>query len=297
MISKRLLDFAGAASALLLLSPVLAAVALAIRLFLGRPVLFRQERPGYLEKPFTIHKFRTMLDAADSQGNLLPDRLRLTRFGSMLRQTSLDELPELWNVLKGDMSLVGPRPLLPAYLPRYTAFQRRRHEVKPGMTGWAQIHGRNAVAWEQKFAMDVWYVDNRSFWLDVKILWMTIIKVSRREGITHKGHASMAEFLGSDKQTAEPCQAYSYEGVQSNHMEHTQFLKLIDELLELDPGTLKGHEELEGVGWSSLAIIGFMALADEQFELAVSPKSIAQCRTPNDLAGLLGDRICAPQPA
>jgi sugar transferase EpsL len=183
--------------ALVVFSPIMAAVALAVRLLLGRPVLFRQARPGYLGQPVEILKFRTMTNAVDATGIPLPDADRLVPFGKFLRKTSLDELPELWNVLKGDMSLVGPRPLLPQYLSRYTAFQRRRHEGKPGITGWAQIKGRNALTWEQKFELDVWYVDHRSFWLDAKILWLTLQEVIRSEGINQDGHATMPEFLGS----------------------------------------------------------------------------------------------------
>jgi len=168
-----------------------------IRLALGRPVLFRQTRIGLCEKPFTFFKFRTMTDARDASGALLPDEQRLTAFGRFLRATSLDELPQLWNVLRGDMSLVGPRPLLPQYVSRYNAHQRRRHEVKPGITGWAQINGRNAITWEEKFDLDVWYVDHQSLWLDLKILWLTMLKVVRRDGISQSGYATMPEFMGT----------------------------------------------------------------------------------------------------
>jgi lipopolysaccharide/colanic/teichoic acid biosynthesis glycosyltransferase len=191
---KRAGDITGAALALLVLCPILIAVALAVRALLGRPILFRQMRPGYREEPFLIHKFRTMRKAVDPQGYPLPDGERLHPFGNFLRRASLDELPELWNVLRGDMSLVGPRPLLLEYLPRYNDSQRRRHEVKPGITGWAQVNGRNALTWEEKFDLDVWYVDHQTFWLDVKILWLTVLKVLRREGISHAGHATMPEF-------------------------------------------------------------------------------------------------------
>jgi sugar transferase EpsL len=167
---------------------------------LGSPVLFRQQRPGQHGRPFTIYKFRTMSDVRDGQGNLLPDAGRLTPFGRFLRRTSLDELPELFNVLKGEMSLVGPRPLLTEYLDRYTLEQARRHEVRPGITGWAQVNGRNALTWEQKFALDVWYVDHLSFWLDLKILALTGWKVLRCEGISQTGHATMEEFFGSASQ-------------------------------------------------------------------------------------------------
>lgn len=173
-------------------------LAVLVRFKLGSPVLFRQQRPGLHGKPFKLFKFRTMTDARAGDGNLLPDSERLTRFGRFLRKTSLDELPELWNVLKGDMSLVGPRPLLMQYLNRYTPEQARRHEVKPGMTGWAQVNGRNALTWEEKFKLDVWYVDHQSFWLDMKICLLTFIKIVRREGISQEGHATMPFFMGNE---------------------------------------------------------------------------------------------------
>lgn len=194
---KRLFDISAAALALLILSPVLAIVAWQINRKMGSPVLFRQIRPGLNGKPFEMIKFRTMKDAVDAQGNPLPDSERLTPFGQFLRSSSLDELPELWNVLKGDMSLVGPRPLLMEYLPLYTPEQYRRHEVRPGVTGWAQINGRNALSWEEKFQLDVWYVDNRSLWLDIKILFLTVKKVVVRDGISADGEATMPKFTGS----------------------------------------------------------------------------------------------------
>lgn len=169
-------------------------LALMVRLILGKPVLFRQQRPGLHGRPFTIYKFRTMTEACDAHGNLLPDGERLTRFGRFLRGTSLDELPELFNVLKGDMSLVGPRPLLMQYLDRYTPEQARRHKVKPGLTGWSQVNGRNAISWEEKFRLDVWYVDNRSIWLDIKIILITAWMIIRREGINQPGQPTMEEF-------------------------------------------------------------------------------------------------------
>jgi len=181
--------------ALLFLAPFLLALAFLVRLKLGAPVLFRQQRPGLHGKPFTLYKFRTMTDARDAQGALLPDAQRLTPFGRFLRSTSLDELPEFFNVLKGDMSLVGPRPLLMQYLDRYTPEQARRHEVRPGISGWAQVNGRNALTWEEKFALDVWYVDHVSLWLDLKIIALTVWKLLTREGITHPGEATMAEFM------------------------------------------------------------------------------------------------------
>ncbi len=194
---KRLLDFIVAFFALLVLSPLFLVLIMLIRFKLGGPVLFQQIRPGLAGKPFTMVKFRTMLNAADAEGNQLPDAFRLTRFGKILRSTSLDELPGLVNVLKGDMSLVGPRPLLMEYLPLYSKEQARRHEVRPGITGWAQINGRNAISWEEKFKLDVWYVDNRSLWLDIKILLLTVKKVFVREGISAAGEATMSKFTGS----------------------------------------------------------------------------------------------------
>jgi lipopolysaccharide/colanic/teichoic acid biosynthesis glycosyltransferase len=190
------MDVVLALAGLALLWPVLAAAALLIRLSMGRPILFRQTRTGIGGRTFTIYKFRTMSGDRDDRGKLLPDDQRLTGAGRLIRNLSLDEFPQLWNVLKGEMSLVGPRPLLPKYLPRYDDFQRRRHEVKPGITGWAQVNGRNAVTWERKFELDVWYVDHRSLWLDCTILWLTLRKVVSREGISRRGHATTPEFKG-----------------------------------------------------------------------------------------------------
>ncbi|MGQ9542135.1 MAG: sugar transferase [Armatimonadota bacterium] len=194
---KRLMDLCLASVALVLLALPMLVIALLVRLSLGSPVLFRQQRAGLHGKPFTLIKFRTMRDARDERGKLLPDEVRLTRFGKWLRHTSLDELPELLNVLKGEMSLVGPRPLLLEYLPRYSAQQARRHEVKPGITGWAQVNGRNALSWEERFRLDVWYVDNWNLWLDVKILLLTLWKVLKREGISAEGSATMPVFMGT----------------------------------------------------------------------------------------------------
>jgi len=193
---KRFFDIIISVVALVVLSPLLLILTLAIRRKMGIPVLFRQQRPGLRGLPFSLLKFRTMNDARDADGVLLPDANRLTSFGRFLRASSLDELPELFNVLKGNMSLVGPRPLMMQYLDRYTPQQARRHEVKPGITGWAQVNGRNAITWEEKFKLDVWYVDNRSFWLDVKITFMTIWKITKREGISQSGQATMEEFKG-----------------------------------------------------------------------------------------------------
>jgi sugar transferase EpsL len=195
---KRLLDLALAMPILILLSPVFLLLGLAVHLKLGSPILFCQQRPGLCGQPFTILKFRTMTDARDDRGTLLPDEQRLTSLGQFLRSTSLDELPELLNVIKGDMSLVGPRPLLLRYLERYTPQQMRRHEVKPGLTGWAQVNGRNAITWEQKFALDVWYVDHASLGLDLKIIGLTLWKILTREGINQPGQATMAEFMGGE---------------------------------------------------------------------------------------------------
>lgn len=194
--TKRALDIVMAALALLMLFPLFVVVSCLIILLLGRPLLFCQQRPGLNGKPFILFKFRTMTDERDAQGNLLPDAKRLTRFGRFLRSTSLDELPELFNVLKGEMSLVGPRPLLMQYLDRYTPEQARRHEVKPGITGWAQVNGRNALTWEQKFKYDVWYVDYLSLWLDLKIIALTILNILKREGINYPRQATMKEFKG-----------------------------------------------------------------------------------------------------
>ena len=194
---KRALDIVGASLGLLLLAPLLLATAVAVRLWIGHPVLFRQWRPGFLGLPFLLIKFRTMTNACDHLGRPLPDAKRLTPLGRRLRAASLDELPELWNVLRGDMSLVGPRPLLMEYLPLYNEEQMRRHDVKPGITGWAQINGRNTLEWEEKFALDLWYVENCSFWLDLKILARTVVKVFAREGIGHGQEATMPWFTGS----------------------------------------------------------------------------------------------------
>ncbi|MGF1449637.1 MAG: sugar transferase [Opitutales bacterium] len=201
---KRCFDCVMAAGALLVLWPVLLIVALLVWAKLGRPIFFRQVRPGLGGQPFHLVKFRTMRDAVDAQGKPLPDHERLPPFGRFLRGTSLDELPELWNILKGEMSLVGPRPLLMAYLQRYDAEQARRHEVRPGLTGWAQINGRNAVSWEERFRLDVWYVDHRTFALDLKIIALTLLKVLRRESINAVGEATMTEFMGSQTSTVAP---------------------------------------------------------------------------------------------
>ncbi|QUN06896.1 sugar transferase [Shewanella yunxiaonensis] len=197
---KRTFDIFVSLLLLLLFSPLIFLIALKIRSNLGSPILFQQIRPGLSGKPFKMFKFRTMKDALDSQGNPLPDSERMTHFGARLRSSSLDELPELWNVLKGDMSLVGPRPLLVEYLPLYSKEQFRRHEVKPGVTGWAQVNGRNAISWQRKFELDVWYVENNSFFLDLKILLMTVKKVFIKEGISGDGEVTMKAFTGDDSE-------------------------------------------------------------------------------------------------
>ncbi len=201
--AKRLFDITLSGAALLALLPVVAATALLVRRNFGRPVLFRQERPGLGGAPFNLVKFRTMTNAASADGTVKPDAERLTPFGKKLRATSLDELPELWNILKGEMSFVGPRPLLTAYLPLYDARQARRHEVRPGLTGWAQINGRNTLNWEDRFEHDIWYVENRTLWLDIKIIFRTFAAVLRREGISAAQEATMPPFKGSQRQSAE----------------------------------------------------------------------------------------------
>ena len=194
---KRTFDLLLTIPGLLLISPLMGVIALVIRFALGRPVLFPQTRPGYRGKPFVVYKFRTMAETRDAEGNLLPDEARLTRLGRFLRSFSLDELPEFINVVRGEMSIVGPRPLLMQYLPRYTPEQARRHDVLPGITGWAQVRGRNVLRWEDRFQLDVWYVDHWSFGLDIKIMFLTLWKVIKREGISQPGHATMEEFQGS----------------------------------------------------------------------------------------------------
>jgi lipopolysaccharide/colanic/teichoic acid biosynthesis glycosyltransferase len=198
--SKRLFDLLMTAIGLIIILPLMLVVSILVWIFLGTPILFRQPRPGYKGRPFITYKFRTMTNRTGPDGNLLPDADRLTLFGRFLRSTSLDDLPQLFNVLRGEMSLVGPRPLLMQYLKRYTPEQMRRHDVLPGITGWAQIHGRNALDWENKFRLDVWYVDHWSFWLDLKILFLTPWKVFRREGISQPGHVTAEEYKGPDDQ-------------------------------------------------------------------------------------------------
>jgi sugar transferase EpsL len=197
---KRTFDFMAALFAIIVLSPLIIVLALLVRLFLGSPVLFSQTRPGLHGQPFTVYKFRSMTDEKNAIGELLPDEIRLTRFGQFLRRSSLDELPQLFNVLKGDVSLVGPRPLLMEYLPLYSSEQARRHLVRPGITGWAQVNGRNAISWERKFELDVWYVDHQSFLLDMKILFLTVKKVLVKEGISAEGVETMPRFQGGIKE-------------------------------------------------------------------------------------------------
>lgn len=200
---KRVLDIMVSLTALIVLSPVLIIVAVLVHTKLGSPVIFHQDRPGYHEKVFRLCKFRTMTDTRDENGELLPDEVRLTAFGKALRATSLDELPELWNILKGDMSLIGPRPLLVKYLPLYNAFQKHRHDVKPGLTGWAQVNGRNAITWEQRFEYDVYYVKHLSFWMDLKIMFLTVAVVFRHSGISSATDATMEAFTGTKNSTTD----------------------------------------------------------------------------------------------
>lgn len=200
---KRLLDIIISLTALVILSPVLLIVAVLVRTKLGSPVIFHQDRPGYHEKVFKLCKFRSMTDARDADGNLLPDEVRLTKFGKALRATSLDELPELWNILKGDMSLIGPRPLLVKYLPLYNEFQRHRHDVKPGLTGWAQVNGRNTISWEQRFEYDVYYVKHISFWMDLKILFQTVAVVFKHNDVNSATNATMEAFTGTKTEVTE----------------------------------------------------------------------------------------------
>lgn len=198
-LAKRIFDLLVTSIGLIVILPMLLVISLMVRIFLGKPILFRQQRPGYKGRPFITYKFRTMTNRLGPDGKLLPDAERLTAFGRFLRSTSLDDLPQVLNVLRGEMSLVGPRPLLMQYLTRYTPEQMRRHDVLPGMTGWAQVHGRNALDWEEKFRLDVWYVDHRTFWLDIEILFMTPGKVLRREGISQPGQATAEEYQGKQK--------------------------------------------------------------------------------------------------
>ena len=200
---KRLFDLLSSILGLTVLSPLLLVTAILTRIKLGSPLFFRQQRPGLQARPFYIYKFRTMTFQRDALGQLLPDEMRLTPFGLWLRRLSLDELPQLLNIIKGDLSLVGPRPLLMEYLPYYSPEQARRHEVRPGLTGWAQVNGRNALSWEDKFKLDVWYVDNRSFWLDMKILWLTVGKVLKREGVSQDGALTMPRFRGGAPEVVE----------------------------------------------------------------------------------------------
>ncbi len=209
---KRGLDILGAGVGLVLLSPVFVLLHVLIRRDMGAPVFFRQVRPGLHGRPFQMIKFRSMRDATGPDGTPLPDAERITPLGTRLRASSLDELPELWNVLKGEMSLVGPRPLLMEYLPLYSPQQARRMDVRPGITGWAQVNGRNALSWDEKFALDVWYVDNRSLWLDLKIIWMTVGRVLKRDGISANGEATMPKFTGQSDTAAQPSNLYKETG-------------------------------------------------------------------------------------
>ncbi|CAH2714892.1 putative sugar transferase EpsL [Neobacillus rhizosphaerae] len=196
---KRMIDLFGSFALIIIFSPIMLLIVLMIRIGMGSPILFKQIRPGLYGKPFCIYKFRTMIDKKDKNGNMLPGKLRLTKLGIFLRKYSLDEIPQLFNVIKGDISLVGPRPLLMEYLPIYSKEQARRHEVKPGITGWAQVNGRNSISWEEKFNLDVWYVNNHSLFLDLKIILLTIKKVFKKEGVSAKGHYSMEDFKGVNR--------------------------------------------------------------------------------------------------
>lgn len=200
-VGKRCIDFVVGAALLVTLAPVILVVGLFVRVALGRPVLFRQRRVGRNGKIFPLYKFRSMLETRDEQGDLLPDEQRITKGGRLLRRLSLDELPQLWNVIRGDMSLIGPRPLLVRYLPRYSEHQARRHEIRPGITGWAQVNGRNAISWDERFDLDVYYVDHVSLWLDVRIVWLTVWHVLAGKGISQQDHATMPEFMGSEHQS------------------------------------------------------------------------------------------------
>jgi sugar transferase EpsL len=217
--AKKTFESSVALMGLILLSPLFIAVSVLVWLSIGRPVVFRQKRPGRFTRPFMLLKFRTMSDERDSSGKSLPDAERLTRTGRLLRATSLDELPQLWNVLRGDIGLVGPRPLLIEYLPRYSSEQARRHDVMPGITGWAQINGRNALTWEEKFDLDRWYVNNWSLWLDLRILMLTFMRVLKRDGISRAGHATMPEFMGSEIAAPLYCGDRDAE-VTNNRLEH-----------------------------------------------------------------------------
>ena len=201
---KRVIDLSITIPLFFILSPLIGVIGLLVRLKLGQPIIFRQERPGLQGRPMTLFKFRTMTDAMDMDGNLLSDAERLTSFGRFLRASSLDELPELINILRGEMSLVGPRPLIPEYLSRYSDENFRRHQVLPGLTGWAQINGRNAISWDEKFALDTWYVDHQSLWLDLKIMFLTFWKIFKRDDINQPGHATMPVFMGKEASASEP---------------------------------------------------------------------------------------------
>src|SRR5690554_4751648 len=270
---KRLIDIVAAALGLMVLSPLLGVLSVLIWRNLGSPVFFRQTRPGRDGKPFQMVKFRTMLDATDKDGNPLPDDQRMTRFGSFLRSTSLDELPELWNVLKGDMSLVGPRPLLVEYLPLYNEQQARRHEVRPGVTGWAQINGRNAISWEQKFDYDVWYVDNQSLWLDIKILLLTVKKVFVREGISSSETVTMPKFKGTVSESKD----LIIIGASGLGKEVAWLAKRLGKAVK---GFLDDNEALQGTMFYDFPILGTVSKwkehTDSEFIIAIASPFIRQ---------------------
>ncbi len=301
-LGKRLVDLCVAVLAIVLLSPVLLAVAALVRWKLGAPVVYAQVRPGRGGRPFTIYKFRSMLDVRDGNGVLLPDEQRMTRFGTWLRNTSLDELPELWNVFRGDMSLVGPRPLLTQYLPLYTPQQARRHEVRPGLTGLAQVKGRNRLAWPGKFAIDVWYVDRLSLALDVSIVAQTVLKVFARDGIHAEGHATAPAFTGRSASLLPagvdgtranlynsrlPLEPANKEVLRMD--DNARLLQTLDTVFERTPGTTQMDEVLEETAeYSSLTFIVLIAAIDDEFGVTISPDEFLSCRTVADLAERIG---------
>lgn len=277
-ILKRLLDVFGASFGLVVSLPVQALVGALVATKLGRPVLFRQTRPGRGGRPFTLLKFRTMKQPDPARG-LVSDADRLTRFGALLRSTSLDELPTLLNVIKGDMSIVGPRPLLMSYLDRYTSEQARRHEVRPGVTGLAQVNGRNAIEWERKLALDVEYVERRSLTLDASIVFLTVARVLRRDGISADGHVSAPEFRPNNGAS------FSGDAMQerTEQLDETEFVALVEDILEVAPGTVDPTDRLEDIDWDSLANLGLMAELDGRFGVNLGADEIAACETISDL--------------
>jgi lipopolysaccharide/colanic/teichoic acid biosynthesis glycosyltransferase/acyl carrier protein len=285
---KRALDVIAGGVGLVVTSPVLAVVAGLVAIKLGRPVLFEQDRPGLHGQVFRLYKFRTMRSVDPAQG-LIADEDRLTPFGHVLRSTSLDELPTLVNVLRGDMSIVGPRPLLVQYLSRYTTQQARRHEVRPGVTGLAQVSGRNALNWDDKFALDVEYVDKQGIALDAWILWRTLTAVIKRQGISGDGVATMVEFTGHQGQICRK----TLLAKGNSQMEQAQFIELVEETLEVDTGTVTFADKLDHIDWDSLANIGFIAAVDTKFGVSMDAERLARSETVSDLYDLLQDAISA----